>query len=84
LKKSIYGLTVAPRLWYLHLNKALESLKFKKSERDPCLMFRKDMILILFVDDLGIMFSSKKVLDESTTKLENIIFYNDKVTFSMQ
>ena len=40
LKRSIYGLSTAPRLWFKHLWKALKGLGFKQSEHDACLLFR--------------------------------------------
>jgi Reverse transcriptase (RNA-dependent DNA polymerase) len=36
LKKSLYGLSVAPKLWYLHLREQLEAKGFKPSAIDPC------------------------------------------------
>jgi hypothetical protein len=45
LKKSLYGLAEAPRLWFLHLFDALvNKLSFVQSKLDPCLLLKKDMI----------------------------------------
>ena len=63
LKRSIYGLSTAPRLWFQHLWKALKGLGFKQSEHDACLLFRKDMIIICYVDDLGIQAPKKELVD---------------------
>ena len=38
LLKSIYGLSVAPRLWYQHLSEALREEGFKPCANDPCLL----------------------------------------------
>ena len=70
LKRSIYGLSVAPRLWYKHVMKALESLGLIPSAHDPCLLFRNDLIVISYVDDLGIQSPSKQVVDEFIAALE--------------
>lgn len=71
LKKSIYGLSVAPRLWFQHLWKALKKTGLKQSEHDPCLLLRKDLIVIAYVDDLGIQAPSMKVIDELIKFLED-------------
>ena len=63
LKRSLYGLSVAPRLWFQHLWKALEKEGFKQSDHDPCLMFAKDLIVIQYVDDLGIAGKDMKTID---------------------
>jgi hypothetical protein len=46
LNKSIYGLSVAPKLWYEHLFAAFEVEGFEASEFDPCLLFKKNMMLV--------------------------------------
>ena len=70
LKKSLYGLSVAPRLWYQHLWKALKKLGLQQSKHDACLLLRKDLIVICYVDDLGIQAPTKEIVDELITKLE--------------
>ena len=70
LKKSIYGLSVAPRLWYQHLWSALESLGLKKSKHDSCLMMRKDLLVICYVDDLGVQAPNKQIIDDLIKNLK--------------
>ena len=69
LNRSLYGLAVAPRLWYQHLWKALKELGLVASKHDPCLLFRKDLIVICYVDDLGIQAPNKKIVDELIDQL---------------
>ena len=71
LKRSIYGLSTAPRLWFKHLWSALEKLGLKQSKHDPCLLFRSDLIIICYVDDLGIQAPDKKIVDELIQQLRN-------------
>ena len=71
LHKSIYGLSVAPRLWFEHLWKALKSLGLKQSAHDPCLLFREDLIVICYVDDLGFQAPNQGVIDEVVAQLRN-------------
>jgi hypothetical protein len=60
LNKSIYGLSVTPKLWYEHLFKALKEDGFTMSEYDPCLLFKKDRMLVVYVDDVGIAATNEK------------------------
>ena len=69
LKKSLYGLAVAPRLWYQHIWAALKELGLKASAHDPCLLLRKDLIVISYVDDLGIQAPKKEIVDELIAQL---------------
>ena len=69
LRKSLYGLAVAPRLWYQHLWKALKELGLEASKHDPCLLFRKDLIVICYVDDLGIQAPNKEIVDKLIDQL---------------
>jgi hypothetical protein len=69
LNKSIYGLSVAPKLWYEHLFKALNEDGFVASKFDPCLLFKKGMMLVVYVDDVGIAVKRKEDVDEMVTRL---------------
>jgi len=55
LKKSHYGLPIAPKKWYRHLVSFLtKSLGFIVSKIDECFLYRKNCIIIMYVDDIGI------------------------------
>ena len=71
LKKSIYGLSVAPRLWFQHLLIALKEEGLQQSKHDPCLLYRKDLIVICYVDDLGLQVPHKRIVDQLISSLEN-------------
>ena len=64
LVKSLYGLSVAPRLWYQHIREALLLKGLKQSATDSCLLYSKTIMIVLYVDDLGIAYSNKKDLDK--------------------
>ena len=70
LLKSLYGLSVAPRLWYEHLSDALRDEGFKTCVNDPCLLYKDTILVVLYVDDLGIAYSSKTDLDKLFGNLE--------------
>jgi transposase InsO family protein len=71
LNKSIYGLSVAPKLWYEHLFAALKKDGFVASKYDPCLLFKKEMMLVIYVDDVGIAAKYKKEVDSLVQRLED-------------
>ena len=53
LDKNLYGLKNAAHNWFQMLSNGLkhEKLGFKSSEIDPCVFFRKDAIILTWVDD---------------------------------
>jgi hypothetical protein len=63
LKKSLYGISVAPKLWYEHLLQGLKELGFQHSSYDKCLLYRDDMLLVTFVDDSGLAVRSLEKVD---------------------
>jgi hypothetical protein len=70
LKKSIYGLSVAPRLWFQHLLRALKEEGLVQSKYDPCLLYRKDLMVICYVDDLGLQSPRKNIINDLIETLE--------------
>ena len=69
LKKSLYGLSVAPKLWHAHLLSAILSIGFKQSVFDPCLLYTTTMLLVIYVDDAGAGFASKSDLNRFLSQL---------------
>ena len=51
LLQNLCGLKDAGATWFSHLQKGLLNRKFRQSEVDPCLFYKKDLILIIYVDD---------------------------------
>ena len=72
LVKSLYGLSVAPRLWYQHICEAILLQGLKRSATDSCLLYSKTIMIVLYVDDLGIAYSDKKDLDKHFQDLTNL------------
>jgi len=57
LRKALYGLEQAPRLWHDDINAFLLSLGFTQCSADPNLYLRSDGILILlYVDDISMSY----------------------------
>lgn len=63
LIKSLYGLSVAPRLWFEHVLEAFTSQGFQQSKNDPCFLFKSTIMVVLYVDDVGIAYANQSDLD---------------------
>ena len=74
LRKSIYGLAVAPRLWFQHLLKAMKQLGFVQSAHDPCLLLKSNLIVICYVDDLGLAYPEQRVADKFVQDIKSLGF----------
>jgi hypothetical protein len=70
LKKSLYGLSVAPKLWYENLLRGLKKLGFKHSSYDKCLLYQDGMILVTFVDDCGLAVDDPSKVDWFISELQ--------------
>jgi hypothetical protein len=68
LKKSIYGLKQAPKVWNDLLDHHLQMHDFKRSETDPCVYFKRKeeniTIIAIYVDDMIIATTSMKEMLE--------------------
>ena len=53
LRKNLYGLKQAPLHWFVKLRTALMDPKrgFTQSKIDPCMFYKKDMVILCYVDD---------------------------------
>ena len=69
LKRSVYGIAQAPRLWHKYLFTALKSLGFIQNPIDPCLLMRSDCIIVVYVDDCGCAVKNKTVADKLISDL---------------
>ena len=70
LKKSLYGTTIAPRLWYNCISNALKELGFTQTTHDQCFFYKKDMMVVLYVDDAGIAAKNPEDIDKLVKQLE--------------
>src|SRR5437588_3849150 len=52
LLKCLYGLKQAPYEWYNEIDGFLRTMAFKCSEQDPNLYISRDIMLLLYVDDI--------------------------------
>jgi Reverse transcriptase (RNA-dependent DNA polymerase) len=74
LKRSLYGLSVAPKLWYEHLRKAVLSLGLRQSEGDACLFIGENLFFVQYVDDIIFVAPSETVVDLFVDRLRALGF----------
>ena len=67
LEKALYRLKQAPRAWYGWIDSYLQKMGFFKSDADPNFYYLRvgdePLILVLYVDDLFLIGSSKLIKD---------------------
>ena len=74
LCKSLYGLLVAPWLWYEKLHQAQINDGFSPSQHDNCMFLKTDMLIFLWVDSCGIITPSTKIIDDFIARLKTVGF----------
>jgi len=75
LKKSLYGTKQAARQWNQRIHDHMIKFGFKQTEADQCVYLRNSgkekIIIVIYVDDLIVMASSKKSIEEVSKQLKS-------------
>ena len=71
LNKSLYGLVQAPLYWFNTLKAGLERHGFKQSKYDSCLFYGKDMVALVYVDDVIFFGPCQNKIDKVLDQLES-------------
>lgn len=69
LNKSLYGISISPKLWFQTAVSALIEDGFTQSTLDPCFLFKKDMMLVIYVDDCLIAGKTEKLVTDLIARL---------------
>lgn len=71
LTKAIYGLHQSGRMWFFEIHKVLIQIGFNKFESCNCVyIFKSQIILILYVDDIVVFGKNHKVIEEVLSLLK--------------
>ena len=62
---NLYGGCDSGRIYFLFMVKYLASIGFKQSSIDPCVFFYKNVILLMYIDDLILGAPSDQAIDEA-------------------
>jgi len=71
LLRNLYGSKQGSHLWWEHLKDSLiERMRFTQSAIDPCAFYRRDLILLVYVDDCLAFSAKRSVLDAFVAELQ--------------
>ena len=71
LNKSLYGLKQAPRHFFSYLGDRLQDYGLTPSEHDPCLFMSRDLIVVVYVDDLLVYSRSDSSIKDFVAKMKD-------------
>lgn len=77
LNKSLYGLKQSPRIWYLTLAKVLTDNGFKSCVSDPCLFWKRNCLILLYVDDILITGKTSEDINKAANILKSKFVMKD-------
>ena len=71
LNKSLYGLKQSSSNWFHFLTKGLTDRNFIPSQIDPCIYYKDNGIVLIYVDDCILLSRNKSVIDNFISSLKN-------------
>ena len=71
LKKNLYGACQASANWFVMLRDGLLARDYTQSEVDPCLFYKKDSIIVTYVDDCIIFAKDHDKVKQIISSLED-------------
>lgn len=77
LDRSLYGLKQSPRIWFLTIEKVLLDNGFKSSILEPCMFWKTNCIMLIYVDDILIAGKDKKTRDAAADILKKYFVMKD-------
>ena len=70
-QKNLYFLKQSGHNWFENLSSALGNLSINPSKVDPCVFIRKDIIVLVYVDNFLIISRDKDKINQLIDKLKN-------------
>lgn len=77
LLKGVYGLKQAPKLWYETIRQVLQSSNYKNSFKDSCIFYKRNCMLVVYVDDILIAGATIVEIEEATKCLSRSFCMKD-------
>jgi hypothetical protein len=74
LRRSLYGLRRSPKLFHETCIAGFKKLGFVQSSFDPCLLYRKGMMVVVYVDDCGVGAKDPADIDKLVDELRGLGF----------
>ena len=66
LVKTLYGLRQSPLAWFKVLDRLFRSKGLSRSNEDPSLYLSKDLVILIFVDDIVFFTQDIKKIDRKS------------------
>ena len=67
--RNIYGLKQAGRVWNKYLDEGHEGSGFTPSDYDPCLYYKRNVVMLIYIDDCLVFSSDPKLIDKTISDL---------------
>ena len=77
LRKGLYGLKQAPRLWNDKWKRVMDAMGFKPLLSDECVFAKRDVWLLLYVNDIIVIEPSTKSIDVVKQSLHDSLDVKD-------
>ena len=70
IKKNTYGQKQAGRVWTKHLCAKLEKVRFKQSIINECVLYKEDMIYVLYTNDSILAIPSEQQIQATIKQIK--------------
>lgn len=77
LRKSLYGLRQSPRYWFEKWSTVMRKLNFSPLRADKCVLYRRNLWLLLYVDDVIIIGQNSSAINGVRNELTAELDMND-------
>ena len=71
LIRNIYGQKQAGRVWNKYLDEGMKEVGFTPSEYDPCLYYKKTIVMFAYNDNCLVFSPDPKLIDKTVSDLRN-------------
>ena len=71
LIRNIYGQKQAGRVWNKCLEEGMKEVGFTPSDYDPCLYYKRNVVMLIYIDDCLVFSPDSKLIDKTISDLRN-------------
>ena len=71
LIRNIYGQKQAGRVWKKYLDEGMKEVGFTPSDYDPCLYYKRNVVMLIYIDDCLVFSPDSKLIDKTISDLRN-------------
>ena len=71
LIRNINGQKQAGRVWDKYLDEGMKEVGFTPSDYDPCLYYKRDVVMLIYIDDCLVFSPDSKLVDKTISDLRD-------------